>query len=98
MENQHRKIKGYRELSEAEIALMNRVKETGVALESLIADLRAHAAEQYAKLDAMSGEDRDAELQRLLKADPYRWIYAAEGELQTAMMKLTRSVAQPTFF
>lgn len=99
MENQHRKIKGYRELSEAEIALMNRVKESGAGLQALIADLRKHAQSQY---DAMSAtenqEDRHAEFERLLKADPHRWLYAAEGDLQTALMKLTRSVAQPTFF
>lgn len=41
MENQHRKIKGYRELSEAEIALMNKIKEAGAALEVLVSELRA---------------------------------------------------------
>ncbi|MBR8152740.1 DUF7681 family protein [Burkholderia vietnamiensis] len=99
MDNQHRKIKGYRELGEADIALMNRVKETGVALEALIVDLRAHVHAQYAALDELRlPSERDAELQRLVKADPLRWIYAAEGELQTALMKLTRSVAQPAVF
>lgn len=32
MENQHRKIKGYRELSQAEIDLMNEIKQKGVEL------------------------------------------------------------------
>lgn len=40
MENQHRKIKGYRELDEAEIALMNEVKAQGVALGELVEKLR----------------------------------------------------------
>jgi hypothetical protein len=35
MDNQHRMIKGYRELSEEEIALMNVIKEHGAALERL---------------------------------------------------------------
>ena len=39
MENQHRKIKGYRELNEDEIALMNRIKELGPKLQLLVADL-----------------------------------------------------------
>ena len=39
MDNQHRQIKGYRELSELEIALMNKIKEKGVELDSLIRDL-----------------------------------------------------------
>ena len=40
MENQHRKIKGYRELNQDEIDLMNAIKEKGVELETLIEDVR----------------------------------------------------------
>lgn len=36
MENQHRMIKGYRELNEAEIAAMNVIKEEGLKLEALV--------------------------------------------------------------
>lgn len=45
MENQHRKIKGYRELSETEIALMNEIKVRGAELESLIQRLRDEGAD-----------------------------------------------------
>lgn len=41
MENQHRHIKGYRELSEAEIALMNEIKAQGEQLGALIEKVRA---------------------------------------------------------
>jgi hypothetical protein len=41
MENQHRQIKGYRELNEAEIALMNDIKTKGAELGELVARLRA---------------------------------------------------------
>lgn len=41
MENQHRQIKGYRELDQAEIDLMNEVKAQGVALGALVDKLRA---------------------------------------------------------
>lgn len=41
MENQHRKIKGYRELTQPEIDLMNQVKEQGLALEAIINKLGA---------------------------------------------------------
>lgn len=44
MENQHRKIKGYRELSEEEIALMNEIKEAGIAIGDLVAKLQAIGA------------------------------------------------------
>ena len=39
MENQHRKIKGYRELSQEEIDLMNRIKAVGTELLVLQAEL-----------------------------------------------------------
>ena len=45
MENQHRKIKGYRELTQEEIDLMNMIKEKGVELEELIE-----------KIDSLTGD------------------------------------------
>ena len=41
MENQHKKIKGYRDLSQEEIDSMNEVKAMGRALEDLVARVRA---------------------------------------------------------
>lgn len=43
MENQHRQIKGYRELSQAEIDLMNEIKTKGAELGSLVDKLKAAA-------------------------------------------------------
>ena len=40
MENQHRKIKGYRELSQAEIDAMNEIKAKGIELGELVEKLR----------------------------------------------------------
>lgn len=40
MENQHRKIKGYRELGQEEIDLMNEIKQQGIALGELVDKLR----------------------------------------------------------
>ena len=40
MKNQHRQITGYRDLSQEEIDLMNRVKDAGAGLENLIAGMR----------------------------------------------------------
>ncbi|MFS1524473.1 hypothetical protein ACL7TT_10220 [Microbulbifer sp. 2304DJ12-6] len=42
MENQHRKIKGYRELSEEELALMNEAKGLAEKCGALIEKLGAH--------------------------------------------------------
>lgn len=41
MENQHRKISGYRELSQAEIDLMNQIKTKGAELGELVSKLRS---------------------------------------------------------
>lgn len=41
LDNQHKKIKGYRDLSQAEIDLMNEIKAKGVELGELVAKLRA---------------------------------------------------------
>lgn len=48
MENQHRKITGYRELNESEIALMNRIKAQGEALAELVDEI-----EHYAGVDPL---------------------------------------------
>lgn len=45
MDNQHRKIKGYRELTQEEIDLMNRIKEQGACLESMCNDLLSSDAD-----------------------------------------------------
>ena len=40
MDNQHRQIKGYRELDQAEIDLMNEIKQKGAELGELVAKLQ----------------------------------------------------------
>jgi len=40
MDNQHRQIKGYRELSQEEIDLMNEIKQKGIELGTLVAKLQ----------------------------------------------------------
>lgn len=42
MENQHRKITGYRDLSKEEIDAMNAVKSEGTRLQLLVEELRAN--------------------------------------------------------
>lgn len=43
MDNQHKKIKGYRDLSQEEIDLMNQIKELGAKLGELTDRLESHA-------------------------------------------------------
>lgn len=98
MENQHRKISGYRELSQAEIDLMNRIKAFGPQLESLIEDVRTHVANQRPMQHEAADEAGREVLARQLDAEPQRWASIAKTDFQTGLMALTRAVAQPTFF
>lgn len=98
MENQHRKIKGYRELTQGEIDLMNRIKEFGPQLQTLIADIQLHLQTQDVATCDPDWEDSKLERARLDLADPWQWTRAGKADLQKGLMALSRAVAQPTFF
>ena len=44
MDNQHRKIKGYRELNEQEIAAMNQIKELAALVGDIVEEMKANEA------------------------------------------------------
>lgn len=73
MDNQHKLIKGYRDLSVDEIAAMNKVKEAGIVLGAIVDELREMQVDQ-------------------------RWVSIGETALQTGIMALVRSIAQPSTF
>ena len=91
MENQHRKISGYRELTQTEIDLMNEIKAKGEELRALIAKVDAN----------ISQEDRDKAYQVPIheEADnPVYFLRFADGTFRTALMYLVRAVAKPTTY
>jgi len=88
MENQHRKIKGYRELSEEEIALMNLIKEKAAEVGGLVERLSSLGTEDYPTLEA----------RRMGKAPDHRWLAIGKTNLQQGFMALTRAIAKPDFF
>ena len=97
MENQHRKIAGYRELSQVEIDLMNRIKASGVELlklQSELCDLLVSQGRDKGN-DAAENTDAHAELERFLAAEPLRWAAIGKTDIQTGIMALVRAVAQP---
>ena len=93
MDNQHRKIKGYRELSQAEIDLMNRIKAKGAELLELQAELVASLDDYQTYLTVSVGDDE--EVQRFGAAEPFRWAAIGKTDIQTGIMALVRAVAQP---
>jgi hypothetical protein len=80
MDNQHKKISGYRDLSQEEIDLMNKIKAAGEQLGSLVSELQG--------MNADTGGH----------AIDMRWVAIGKTDLQTGIMALVRSVAQPTTF
>ena len=98
MENQHRKISGYRELTLTEIELMNRIKAFGPQLEELLKDIENHLSKQHNDASGVRTPVNQSELFRLTSAEPYSWLALGKKELQTGLMFLTRAVAQPEFF
>lgn len=87
MDNQHRKISGYRDLGQSEIDLMNEAKALEAQCLALHAAVRSH-------LYAQDTEHGDGSA-RQLTAEPYRWLAIARTDLETSFMALVRAIAQP---
>lgn len=86
MDNQHRQIKGYRELSQQEIDAMNEIKAKGAELGALVAKLRA-----------MPPTPAGGLVEGQVSVDQ-RWVAIGATHMQEGLMALTRAVAQPSFF
>lgn len=113
MDNQHRQIKGYRELTQYEIDVMNAVKQLGVAMQEQLTNVsvgitaqRNYVKRKQEEAEGASTVDVAAtlmgeaaqETRRLDEAQPERWAAIARTHFQEGLMALTRAVAQPGFF
>ncbi|MCE9932731.1 DUF7681 family protein [Aeromonas salmonicida] len=110
MDNQHRKINGFRELDQVEIDLMNEVKAAELMLLSLHDRIAAHLNTQdyaddrmrVATLNARGGafytcpEPSPDVVERHKQAEPRRWLAIAKTDMQTSLMAMTRAISQPT--
>lgn len=95
MENQHRKIQGYRELGQEEIDLMNRIKAKGAEMLGLQSELMLLLDAQKNANSVMENADETAEFLRFQAAEPLRWASIGKTDIQTGIMALVRAVAQP---
>ena len=84
MENQHKKIKGYRDLSKEEIDLMNEGKELAEKCRKYIEKIE-YFANTATKLDTDPTIDG-------------RWLSIGKTDLQKGFMSVIRSIAKPTTF
>lgn len=88
MDNQHQQIKGYRELSQEEIDLMNEIKQKAEECGNLVEKLRSKKpTEGLATADGIDPLALDQ-----------RWVSIGATDLQTGFMALVRSVAKPESF
>lgn len=105
MENQHRKITGYRELSAEEIALINEIKAKGEELRALVAKIGAVITPPLPEIGAADVQaDGIAMVAGELPAienegdTPLYWLRSADIGFRSALMYATRAVAQPTSY
>ena len=89
-----KEIRCYHDLNQNEIDLINEVKALGSEIEKLHSKVQSYLDCQH--LSALDGDD--AETRRLGRADPSRFAALAKTDFQTALMYLTRAIAQPENF
>jgi hypothetical protein len=91
MENQHRAITGYAELSETEIADLNEVKDLGNRFGELIQKLRQR------RLPTNQAQTLDGADVKIESYEP-RWLSIGATDIQTGCMALVRAIARPNGF
>ena len=89
MDNQHKQIKGYRDLSQEEINLMNKIKALAEQVGELVGEVQQINDEEYFS-DYQEVSDPACEANT--------WIYSAKKDLQLGFMQLIRAVAKPQSF
>ena len=96
MENQHQKIKGYRDLSQVEIDLMNEIKAKGAELGALVEKLFDHTRQQIDAANAHGTQTGDfSEFQRLTDAEPHHWVATGATNLHTGLMPVSAGCSDP---
>ena len=96
MKDQHEKIKGYRDLSQKEIDLMNQLKDKGKEVGDLLAELHEMRMAQLQTLN--EGFDAVDGLNRAKLTESFRCMEQGANFVQTGMMWSIRAVALPDSF
>ena len=99
MDNQHKLIAGYRDLTEDEIALMNEVKAKAEEVGQLVEKLREKLAPVEADMAPVQvGGETVMAVVGFESFEAQRWLTIGQDHLQQGFMALTRAVARPTTF
>jgi hypothetical protein len=94
MDNQHKKITGYRDLPQADIDLMNEVKEHEKKTLELVEKIRQIENDRPRKVMEVEGYDAAAAAGEAAQ-ESGRWVSIAKTHLQQGYMALIRAVAKP---
>lgn len=110
MKDQHEKIAGYRDLTQPELDLINRIKAKGKELGALCDELQRLAPQRGAHQELVTSTGAAIQQQCLEDGtivtrsadgsqftDP-RWIAIGATHLQQGLMAITRAVARPDGF
>ncbi len=106
MENQHRKIATYRELTQVEIDLMNEIKAFESKILSIVDRLTRTANDELPLLLTEKKAFEAGEIYQdpekchvdtriELSAESIRWASIGRDQVQLGLMALTRAVARP---
>lgn len=104
MQDQHKHITGYRDLTAEEIGLMNEGKALAEQVGALVEKLEGTIGRSTGLAEALESSEVEPErLDAMLAAagDAYesrRWLEIGKGHLQQGFMALTRAIAKPTTF
>lgn len=100
MDNQHKFIRGYRDLSEEEVALINDIKAHAEATKNIWEKVNDLTQKASLELVANVGDFISVEMEESLNAldQACDWANEARKDLQTGYMKLIRAVAKPQGF
>lgn len=93
MENQHRLIKTYRELNQTEIDLMNECKVLEAQYHVLYNKIYEHIHNQISHASDCAQE---IDFNRLMEANPSRWLAISQTQVEQGFMALVRAIAQPS--
>ena len=96
MDNQHKQIKGYRDLSQEEIDLMNKIKALAEEVGELVEEVETFEVRLY---EGLSG-DLGVTYAKIYGdfGTNLQWSESAKKDLQLGFMQLIRAVAKPQSF
>lgn len=97
MDNQHKKIKGYRDLSKQEVDLMNRIKEHAEKTGNLLNEVKAIRDDQWAAYHNKLGSTVSGLTEHDI-LESQRCLSIAKQNLQQGQMWFVRAVALPQSF